>query len=300
MTEEFRRLLDEAPDAELRAVLRSAERDQPSPRALAQAARTLGIGAAGLGLARAAAAAAGSRALRAAALVKWGGAGILLGGIALSPLILNTPAPSPARVAQHISPQSGNPAATTREASPTSPAAVLATPLLAPLGSVLPSASANSVAPVSSVAPTAVAPLGAVRIGTTAALGRARAASDLVPSAAAPLPPRTTQSFPAPSSTPNAPASAAHGDLLDSEITLLDSARAALVRGDSEAALVLLDRQAQLSVRSLSAEATLVRVQALLLAGHSSEARAVARAALSGRPDLPYAARLRKLAGLPE
>jgi hypothetical protein len=310
VTEEFRRLLDNAPDAELRAVLQSAERDQPSPRALTQAARTLGIGAAGLGLARAAAAAAGSRALRTgpwAALAKWGGAGIVLGGIALSPLVLNTRASSLANVTQR-SPHSGNSTVNPRAASPQPNADAVATLSTAPVRSAVDttsahSTSAHSIAPAVPAAASASLPLAAVRLGAAPAGSPARAASEPVPRAAAQLPPPTAHSFaaaPSEASDASAPASAAHPHLLDNEIALLDSARAALKRGDSAAALTALDRHAQLAARSLGAEATLLRVQTLLLAGRPSEARAVARAALTGKKDLPYAARLRNLAGLTE
>jgi hypothetical protein len=93
---------------------------------------------------------------------------------------------------------------------------------------------------------------------------------------------------------------ATRADLLDSEVALLDATRTALKQGDANAALALLDRHAQLSTRTLSAEALLLRVQALVLAGRSAEARALARFALNGKSALPYAARLRKLAGLDE
>lgn len=311
MTEEFRRLLDDAPDAELRAVLQSAERDQPSPRALTQAARTLGIGAAGLGLARAAAAAAGSRALRAgswAALAKWGGAGILLGGIALSPLVLNTRASSLANVTQGNRPHSGNSTAKPQAASLQSKEQAVATvsAAAAPAGGAVSTTSASSIAPAVPAAASASQPVAAVRLGAAPAGSPARAASEPVSRAAVQLPLPSAHSFAAaPSeasdvSDASAPASAAPPHLLDNEIALLDSARAALKRGDSAAALKVLDRHTQLAAHSLGAEATLLHVQALLLAGRPSEARTVARAALSGKKDLPYAARLRKLAGLVE
>ncbi|HEY5376766.1 MAG TPA: hypothetical protein VIK01_23955, partial [Polyangiaceae bacterium] len=134
--------------------------------------------------------------------------------------------------------------------------------------------------------------------GTTAA--SVPSAPEPGSSAAVPSPGRSVQSLAPAAIVPNEPGTATRADLLDSEVVLLDSARTALRQGDPTAALALLNRHAQLSPRSLGAEATLLRVQALVLAGRSAEARAVARAALGGKGGLPYAARLRKLAGLAE
>ncbi|HEY5373047.1 MAG TPA: hypothetical protein VIK01_05140 [Polyangiaceae bacterium] len=281
MSDEFRRLLDEAPGAELRSVLESGLRDQPSPRTITRAARKLGIGAAGLGSARAAAAAA-SRALRASSwtvLAKWGGAGVLLGGIALSPLVLNTPAASRAKVTQRSAPRvsAAVPNSNLLETGPTQEAGTAAVSTSRPTPAVK----------------TAVWP-------ASAAAASAPSAPKPVSSATFPSPVRGAQALAPASIVPNAPGTATSADLLDSEVALLDSTRTALKQGDSTAALALLDRHARLSARSLGAEATLLRVQALVLAGRSAEARAVAQAVLGGKSGLPYAARLRKLAGLVE
>ena len=102
MSDEFRRLLDEErAGSPLHSVLEAGLHDQPSPRKLAQAARALGIGAAGLSGALPAAAAGSARTLQASlfGFVKWGATGVLLGGVALSPLLRESPpspSPSPA------------------------------------------------------------------------------------------------------------------------------------------------------------------------------------------------------------
>lgn len=322
MSDEFRRLLDDAPDAELRSVLESGLSDQPSPRAITQAARSLGIGAAGLVSARVAAAAA-SRAFRASpwtVLAKWGGAGFLLGGIALSPVVLKTHAKSQARLAQqsaaHASDvrasdhRAGDQRAQTNAPEP----APVTDGTVAPPATLAKNSAEKSAQPrgesAVALAPSEPKPV-TPKFGANTAIWSAASRSTLhsaerLGSASAAL---NASSASSASSAPNAngaansnsaPGAAKRADLLDGEIALLDSTRTALKQGDANAALTLLDRHARLSVRTLSAEALLLRVQALVLAGRSDEARALARAALGGKSALPYAARLRKLAGLVE
>lgn len=283
MSDELRRLLDDDPGAELRSVLESGLRDQPSPRTMNRAARTLGIAAASLGSARAAASTAALRALHSSpwtALAKWGGAGVLMGTVALSPLILNPTAPLDARVL------------------PRTAARVRAVPSAPPLRQPPPTHDAKA-ANVVSVPPAALVPTTATPlVSSTAAV--ARSAPELAVRTAHQPPVRSAQSLASESSVPNGLPAVKPADLLDNEVALLDSTRAALKHRDPTAALVLLDRQARLSARSLDAEATLLRVQALVLAGRSAEARAIARAALRATSRLPYAARLRQVAGLAE
>jgi len=307
MSDEFRRLLDDAPDAELRSVLESGLADQPSPRAITRAARTLGIGAAGLISARAAAAAA-SRALRASpwtALAKWGGAGFLLGGIALSPVVLKMHTESRARVAQQSVPRANDHPASDAPGSSNPPesAPTERTDAAADLKARTPNAEnsaeqpAESATPLAPSEPESVAPKSGPSANVASANVASAASQARLHSADPPL---ATSGVPDANSATNANAAAKRADPLDSEITLLDSTRTALKQGDASTALALLDRHAQLSVRTLSAEALVLRVQALMLARRSDEARALARAALSGKNALPYAARLRKLAGLVE
>jgi hypothetical protein len=330
MSDEFRRLLDDAPNAELRSVLESGLSDQPSPRAITRAARTLGISAAGLASARVAAAAA-SRTLRASpwtVLAKWGGAGFLLGGIALSPVVLKTHAESQARRAQQGVARASAARASEVRASEQRAQANALEPTPAPTQEADDGVQSTSRAAVRENS----AEFAEQRGESAAALARGEAkpvantagSSVAASNAVSSLTPRGAESSMAASRGPsansesnathaldarnasrgndasnahNAP-SAARADLLDGEIALLDATRTALRQGDSTTALALLDRHARLAVRALGAEATLLRVQAFVLAGRSDEARALARAALGGRNALPYAARLRKLAGL--
>lgn len=281
MSEEFRRLLDDAPEAELRSVLESGLRDHPTPRGVTRAARALGIGAVGLGSARAAAAV-GSRTLRASswALAKWGGLGVFLGGIALSPFVLKAPAVSRAMVAQPH-PQPVNTASAPTPASSFGMAFMKEETQVAP--SALPAQPAQPA--VKRASP----------LQDSAALSASVAPRPTPPGAALPSPMRSGQTLAPTSDLANVSPSVATRDPLDSEITLLASARAALKQGDSATALTLLDRYAQLGARSLGAEATLLRVQALVQAGRSAEARAIAQAALNGKIASPYGARLQKL-----
>lgn len=320
MSDEFRRLLDDAPNAELRSVLESGLSDQPSPRALTRAARTLGISAAGLVSARVAAAAT-SRALRASPwtiLAKWGAAGFLLGGIALSPVVLKTHAESQAKRAQQSAVRASAVRASEQRVQPKAlvPAAVQktndgveATSRAAVVESSAKNSSERSGESTAALAPTEAKPV-ANTAGSRVAVSNAASQSTLrgaePPTAASNV--INARSAPDANGAANgsgaanarkAP-SAARADLLDSEIALLDATRTALRQGDANVAIGLLDRHARLSVRTLSAEATLLRVQALVLAGRSDEARALARAALGGRNALPYAARLRKVAGMAE
>lgn len=313
MSDEFRRLLDDAPDLELRSVLESGLSDQPSPRAITRAARSLGISAAGLVSARVAAAAA-SRALRASpwtALAKWGGAGFLLGGIVLSPVVLKTHAESKAKLTQQSAPRVSAPLAQSnaRELAPTEKADAAESTVRAALGqnraenSAVPRGESAAALAPAEAKPRAHTPVAGAAVSSAAV--SSAASSHAAPQSTtrgveAPTPASSVPDMSSATNAPRAPGAATRTDLLDNEITLLDSTRTALKRGDANAALALLDRHARLSTRTLDAEATLLRVQALVLAGRSAEARALARSALSGKSALPYAARLRKVAGLAE
>jgi hypothetical protein len=87
-------------------------------------------------------------------------------------------------------------------------------------------------------------------------------------------------------------------DTLAREVELLDEARKALQRNAPSEALVVLDQFARTYPRGrLSAEAFVVRVDALVRAGRVPEARVLVDRYLSARPSSPHAARLRKLVG---
>jgi hypothetical protein len=85
------------------------------------------------------------------------------------------------------------------------------------------------------------------------------------------------------------------------ELNSLDSARAALGRGDARGALVLLDRHSRtFPSGSLAAEASMLRVEALLAGGERQAARALAIDLLAKDPSGPHAKRLRTVANLPD
>ena len=299
MSNEFRRLLDDAPSAELRATLESGLRDQPSPRTLGRAARALGIGAAGIGSARAAAAAGGLRAARAplwGALAKLGATGVLIGGVALSPLVLST-RPTLRQSTPAITPAASSGAGSN---SSTDTARKAAAPVAEASSEPAAAAARTESLPGSSAAPSAAlivpsVPSSVPRQAVSTAVRPARAVQPVVSAPTASVA-RGSASTTAESGTPTKP----RADFLDSEVSLLDAARTALKRNDPNAALLQLNRHAQLAGATLGAEATLLRVQALVLSGRSAEARDVARAALNGKNGGPYAERLRKISGLNE
>ena len=88
-------------------------------------------------------------------------------------------------------------------------------------------------------------------------------------------------------------------DTLAREIELLDEARYALKRKAPSEALLALDRFARSYPRGrLSAEAFVVRLDALVQSGRKAEARGLAERYLSSNRSSPHAARIRKLTGL--
>lgn len=88
-------------------------------------------------------------------------------------------------------------------------------------------------------------------------------------------------------------------DTLAREIELLDGARGALRRGAPNEALATLDRFAKEFPRGrLSTEALVVRIDALVRAGRSAEARALGERFLSQNPSSTHAPRIKQLIGL--
>jgi hypothetical protein len=287
MKDEFRRLLEDKSQAPLRAVLESSRRDKPSQQALMQASRALGISAASLGAARSVAAAEAARALHTSlwvGLAKWGAAGLLLGGLALSPFVSPPPPPQPVKVRPQNAPQVLAGLATS------------ATTVAAPEQVQAPSVVGSST-PVGAATTVALRLPEAIPARTSAPPAPPAPPAPRAAPTAAPEPP--VGSFPL-QPTPSAPVSPPRPDFLDTEVALIDAVRTALQRDDPNAALAWLDRHDRLKTPSLDAEALLLRVQALVAAGRAPEARAVARAALAGTSTPAYAPRLRKLAGLPE
>jgi len=268
VSDEFRRLLEDRAGSPLHSVLEAGLRDRPSRRQLAQAAHALGIGAAALCTAQSAAAgAAAVRAVHASlftSLLKWGAAGLLLGGAALWPMIRDSgpsasPQPRPASLGRTVTTP---PVATQAMGVPT-PAA--SSGRATRVAQSVPSPSLNTAAPQRALRPALVA--------EEAPTGRFEPLGS------------------APSSAPRA----AGGHELDAEVALLDAARSALKVSNPNLALTWLDRHAALEAPVLAAEATLLRVQALLAAGRSAEARSVVQGAGGAAPGSAYAHRLRKL-----
>lgn len=96
---------------------------------------------------------------------------------------------------------------------------------------------------------------------------------------------------------PSAPA-AARAPSLAEEIALLDSARRALTKGDTRAALAALDTHAQtFPSGSLRPEAAVLRVDVMVKRGERAAAAEAAKAILEARPTGPYAGHLRSIAG---
>lgn len=89
---------------------------------------------------------------------------------------------------------------------------------------------------------------------------------------------------------------APRGDTLSRQLELIDQARGAMQRGDAARALRLVDTyRSQFPRGSLHAEATVLKVEALMAAGQRTRARQIAEAFLSKAPDSAYARRLRSL-----
>lgn len=86
---------------------------------------------------------------------------------------------------------------------------------------------------------------------------------------------------------------------LRDEVALLDQARAAIASGNTAAALSALDRHKREFPRGfLSSEAEVLRVEALVKAGRTAEARAQGERLLSREPNGPQAKRVRSLLGM--
>jgi hypothetical protein len=88
----------------------------------------------------------------------------------------------------------------------------------------------------------------------------------------------------------------ASAEVLARELRALELVQQALLGRDPDAALRLLDRyHAQFPHGSLSSEATVLRVQALLASGDRAGAQALVDGYCSAHPDSPYARRLNEL-----
>lgn len=87
-------------------------------------------------------------------------------------------------------------------------------------------------------------------------------------------------------------------DSLAKELSLIDSARAALLRGEPSVALRTLNAyRAQFPRGALRAEATVQRVEALIATGDRASAATIGNAFLKRHPESPYSRRIASLLG---
>jgi hypothetical protein len=116
-----------------------------------------------------------------------------------------------------------------------------------------------------------------------------------LPMTARTTPPRAPATASSPELRTELHDAAAHPSIAE-ELASLDEAREALRGGDASRALRVLDgHDARNPDGALSQEATVVRVQALLLAGDGAGAATVGRRFLDAHPASPYAAQVRRI-----
>lgn len=100
----------------------------------------------------------------------------------------------------------------------------------------------------------------------------------------------------APVGKPVVPPAAPSGGGLTAEVAALEKANAAVARSDGKAALAALDAYATTFPKGvLAADATVLRVRALLLLGRRAEAKTLADGYATAHPTSPYTRRLREL-----
>ena len=135
-----------------------------------------------------------------------------------------------------------------------------------------------------------------VTASVSAAVPRATAAAvatsvQVVPTAASTASASSSASM-APAPAPSSTASIA------AELALLDRARAVLSSGDAPRALSILDDYgSRFPHASMTTEATVLRIEALVQAGDIPAARRVAEPFLAAHPQSPYSDRIRSLLG---
>jgi len=118
------------------------------------------------------------------------------------------------------------------------------------------------------------------------------------PPSASVLTPTAATALPVGPLRPAASPSASSGSTLPEELAMLDQARSAMAGGDPARALSILDGYTgRFPHASLGAEATVLRIEALLEAGDPAAARRAADAFLASYPQSPYAERVRTLLG---
>ena len=292
-----------------RALLRSAESDEPSNAAYAKAAAALGVGA-GLGVG-ASIAAPSAVAAGAAGVARWSGftaarvwalgvsGALLVGGGALL-LIARAPESQGAGgnkpgVASHAA---LSPVAATSLASASAAAIVSSPPAVTPVAT-RPAASDA----LAALAPPVVAPVteASSSLGPTpphvagAASPEPRANSGAVRRSSAPKPASGFVSAFAQAQA-EAEAQASSGSSLAEQVQSLDRARVALNSGDAGSALREISRYRKAWPHGVFlTEASVLEIEALAARGERSLAAARAASFVAAHPDSPQAERLRRL-----
>jgi hypothetical protein len=274
------------PDEFAAKLLSTAADDEPARGALEKVAGSLGVSAAALAASGASAHAATSGAgaathkLTLASLVKWLAAGVGAGVVASGGahfVAEQTQARAVALPGAAVSATLAPGRPERLEAQRTEPASSARPPLERPTSAPAPSAAAL-------VRPRALAPEDDESTNVTAPV--------------LPLPPPSSATF-APLDTapaPTASAEVAPVHTLGEETRALDQVRAELARGRSNEALAELERyRARWPHAALSAEASLLRVEALLRSGRRAEAEREVDALGARAPRSGYASRARAL-----
>jgi hypothetical protein len=264
MNDELTRLLD-SPDSRVRDALLPALSDDPPPARVRRAALALGLPITAATLSTTTTAA-GAIAL--GVFGKWTAIAValgLLGGAAVVTQTARKPAASHNPAAASVAPTSAAPA----PEPVTTAARALPPPKLHQSAEPSPSSPA-----VPSRTPSA----------------RARA----------PWPSASTSASPSASISASASTSASPSASLDLEVTLLGAARRELAAGNAGEALRALDAYEKAATRhALAAEATLLRVRALVASGRRAEASAFVVRYTRDRPNDAYAKKLKELVGGP-
>ena len=306
-----RRFVDAEPDDPAQRLFRSMLDDAPPPEARQRtlaAVGALGVVTTASNVAPATKTVAGlSRLL---VLGKWVGLAIVGGGLAAGAASLLSSSPPPLSVSPSalasthlLGPPPGSLASPPRLAPPPSDsAAALAIASGAPVGSVavlLQEATSVTVAPPLSPPPADAAswPLARSLPGTTVSTTVAAAPRPDLP-AAAPLPAGVpSAALSSPAAAPLASASPpVRASSMVEEIAALDRVRARLSSGDGPGALGALEAYRTSFPRGhLSAEATVLRIEALGRTGDRAGARSLALSFLAAHPRSPLGPRVRSL-----
>jgi hypothetical protein len=287
-----RRLIDEGADGFERGLLDAAARDVGSEAAFRRLAQGLGVVAVGTAAATAHAGAAGAGAAGAGktaaagasvALAKWVGIGIL-GGVVI------TGGAEVAKIA--LAPGTAAESHGGSAAGRAAPAVAAARP---------PARTGDAVA-VTPPRVAADAPLAPRPEDPTLRRPAKAPAAEEVALAPPPAQPPSASEGATPASSGVAASSPSDQrvaeESLREEVRLIDGARAALRRRSASEALAALDRHSREFPRGvLNLEASVLRVEALLLSGDRDRAELLGRAIAAKQPNGPYAVRIRDLLG---